>query len=381
MAEVPEILPENKQNISQSVRKWLIDHDKFSKSFLIFALLFTLLITISISLIDTAHLSLRSYASIDPSKKVVVYGGTPAGVLAAVTAARAGASVILLEPTQHVGGIVSNGLDATDYGNRNTIGGYTKEFFNRTQVASGTSDGRYHFEAHVAENVFNDMLKSTNVQVFLGQQLAEQGGVVKMGTTITSIKMASGLQIPGSIFIDASYEGDLMAQSGVKYSVGREAISEYNESLAGVQPGKGIISLPPIVPSFLTTPPGATGTADLGIQDSNYRICISSDSANIVPFPKPANYNPNNYSLVIPYLTAKSNSTRLPAQLSWVIYPFPLAHKEFDTNSSGPISTAPTGTNWAYPNGSYAQRKDIVDWHTNYDQGLLIMEIGHVNYI
>jgi len=139
------------------------------------------------------------------------------------------------------GGIISNGLNATDYGDRSTIGGYTKEFFDRTQKASGVPDGRYHSQAHITEAVFNDMLKSANVQVYLGQQLAEKNGVTKIGTNIISIKTTAGTVFTGSQFIDASYEGDLMAQAGVSYSVGREAISTYNESLAGVQPSKSVL--------------------------------------------------------------------------------------------------------------------------------------------
>ena len=193
-----------------------------------------------------------------PKLDVVVYGATPSGVLAAVTAARAGARVALVEPSGHVGGMLSNGLTFTDIGDATTLGGYTREFFDRVQQAEGSAYGRFHFQPKVAELVFGQMLSEAGVAVHLLLALAP-GGVTMSGKRIVSFATASGASFAASVFVDATYEGDLMAAAGVGWTIGREGKKEFNESFAGKQYPKGKMAisgvdasgrpLPPVQPS------------------------------------------------------------------------------------------------------------------------------------
>jgi flavin-dependent dehydrogenase len=173
---------------------------------------------------------------------VLVYGGTAGGVVTAVTAAREGLSVALLEPGNHLGGMVTGGLSATDHGEKQVVGGYSLEFYERL----GRHYGReieWYPEPHVAEKVYQEMLQEVpTVNVFYRHRLKEKEGVQKEGSGITEITMQNGNTFQAAIFVDASYEGDLMAQAGVSYTRGREGISQYGESLAGVRPKIPIIN-------------------------------------------------------------------------------------------------------------------------------------------
>jgi hypothetical protein len=336
---------------------------------------------VAVALLSAAAICAGSAASVAASRPlaalaapkvdVVVYAATPGGILAAVTAARAGARVALVEPSGHVGGMISNGLTFTDIGDQTTLGGYTKEFFDRVQQLEGTTWGRFHFEPHVAEQAFSQMLASARVSVFLNQPLAP-GGVAKTGTRITSISSTEGLTFTGSVFIDASYEGDLLAAAGVSYRVGREATAEYGESLAGVRPTRVIMSLPAgVSPGATTPPPGPLGSADARIQEANYRLCFSSSSANRVPFSPPAGYDADDYAVVASYLAQRQASTGQTAQLSWVLTVSNVANQKFDVNAGGPLSLAMPGTDWAWPEGDAATRAGIAAQHAAWSKGLL----------
>lgn len=188
---------------------------------------------------------------------VVVYGGTSGGAAAAVQAARMGKIAVLIEPGRHVGGMTSGGLGMTDSGNPAVIGGLSREFYQRVekhyaQPAAWTrqvrteyrpfrtpADARFRFEPHVAEKIFGDMLREAGVKVVTGERLDLRAGVKKTGTRITEIVMESGIAFRGRMFIDASYEGDLMAKAGVAYAVGRESNAQYGETLNGVQVRNG----------------------------------------------------------------------------------------------------------------------------------------------
>lgn len=307
-------------------------------------------------------------------RDIVVYGGTPAGVLAAVTAWRANPTlrVTLLEPTRHLGGMMSSGLGWTDIGNKSTLGGYTKEWFDRVQAAEGTVAGRYAFEPRVAEDAFRAMLHTTGVQTRYGERLRESTGVTKSGARITSITMTSGNVYQASTFIDATYEGDLMAQAKVSYVVGRESTAQYGESLAGVQTPVGVITLPSNI--YLPLPgtaPKSPGSADGRIQDSNYRICFSSNPANSVPFAKPLGYLAADYAMTLEWIKRRATSSGQAASIRWVLSMQPLANAKWDVNDSGSVSTAIPGLNYAYPEGSYATRALIDLKHVRYTQGLL----------
>src|SRR4051812_37595351 len=169
------------------------------------------------------------------SADVVVYGGTAAGVMASVAAAREGASVVLVTPGRHLGGMVSGGLGWTDYGRTETVGGYTREYYERVGKAYGKRGVEWHVEPHVAEAVFEAMAREAGVRIVRDARLKEQGGVRLVGTHAVAIVMENGEEFAGKVFIDAGYEGDLMAQAKVSWRAGREARSEYDEPGAGVR--------------------------------------------------------------------------------------------------------------------------------------------------
>ena len=302
---------------------------------------------------------------------IVVYGATPSGVIAAVSASRPGARIVVVEATEHVGGMMSNGLTATDYGHTALYGGRTKEFFDRMQAAEGSAYGRYRFQPSTAELVFEDMLADAGIQVVRGDPLAESGGVIKDGQRIQSIRLASGRSLSARVFIDASYEGDLMAQAGVSYRIGREPVGEHGESFAGVRPITGVFTVPPgIDPAVPLAVPGALGTGDNRIQNSNYRLCFSTSAANKVPFLAPAGYDPATYDLVAAYIASRVAQGHAPT-LTWFLWPVALPNNKFDVNNNGLVSIGVMGLNTAYPDGSYAERSDLAAWLRGYTAGFL----------
>jgi hypothetical protein len=302
---------------------------------------------------------------------VVVYGGTPSGVMAAISAARHRAKVALVEPTGHVGGMMSNGLNATDIGHTATIGGYAREFFDRMEQIEGSSVGRYRFQPSNAELVFEQLLAGAGVRLFLNERLAESGGVTKTGTQIVDLAMESGLHLSAAVFIDASYEGDLMAAAEVSYRVGREAGVEYGEALAGVRSPSTVFTPPPgIDPGFPLAGPGATGSADNRLQNSNYRLCFSTDPLNQVPFSAPSDYNPETYDIVAAYTSWRASLGQTP-DITWFLWPVSLTNNKFDVNDNGQVAIAVHGLNTGYPDGTYTERQEIMDWLRDYTQGFL----------
>ena len=173
---------------------------------------------------------------------VVVYGGTASGVIAAVSAARDGAKTARVNPKKHVGGMVSGGLSRTDVGRSEAIGGMAREFYRMAGNHYGTHPyghlESWYVEPHVAEEIFESMLKHAKVAVFQNRRLKEKGGVRKKGTVIEEIEMEDGTVFRGSVFIDATYEGDLMAFAGASYIVGREPQSQYHEYSAECAPDR-----------------------------------------------------------------------------------------------------------------------------------------------
>jgi FAD dependent oxidoreductase len=303
--------------------------------------------------------------------EVVVYGGTPGGILAAVTASRAGAGVILLEPSRHLGGLMSSGLGATDVGDKTTLRGYTGEFFDRTQAGEGTVAGRFRFQPHTAEQAFRGMLHSTDAVVRYGERILDASAVVRDGTHIRAIRTTSGTTYEAAVFIDASYTGDLMAQAGVKYRIGREGQSVYGESLAGVRPSQYLLTLDDTsARPFLTEAPGPVGSGDQRIQDSNYRVCFSSDPANQAPFARPDGYRSHDYDIYVTYLKNRAATSGVPAKLSWILSILILPNAKYDVNDVGPLSTAVPGLNWDYPKADHEQRLEIERKHREFTQGL-----------
>ena len=308
----------------------------------------------------------------DVDADIVVYGATPSGVMAAVSASRPGVRVVLVEPTGHVGGMMSNGLTATDYGHTAMIGGRTREFFDLMQAAEGSDYGRYRFQPSTAERVFEEMLADAGVDVFRDEQLAEGGASVTMdGNRIAEIQMVSGRRFSARIFVDSSYEGDLMARSGVSYRVGRESTAEYGESFAGVRPAGTLFTVPGGVdPQVPLAAPGARGAGDNRIQNSNYRLCFSSDPANQVPFVEPEGYRASTYDLPAAYIASRVAQGHAPT-MTWFLWPVALPNSKFDVNNNGHVSIGLMGLNTDYPDGTDATRSAIGTELRDYTAGFL----------
>jgi hypothetical protein len=311
---------------------------------------------------------------------LVVYGGTAGGVMTAVAAAREGLTVALLEPGRHLGGMVSGGLGWTDYGKKEVIGGYSLEFFQRVGAKYGR-EIEWHFEPHVAESVFNDLIKDAGVRVLLEYPLREKHGVVKTGTTVTQVVTENGTSFRARVFVDASYEGDLMAQTGVSYTWGREGISKYGESLAGVRDRTPLhqfrAAVSPVdssgkrLPEIMPRAKDPVGAADKRVQAYNFRLCMTRDPSNRVAWPKPAGYTAARYELLARYLPAFEKELKRPLAINDVMKADIVQNGKTDTNNNGAFSTDYIGGSYEYPEGSYATRARVRQAHIDYIQGFL----------
>ncbi|HEU0174744.1 MAG TPA: FAD-dependent oxidoreductase [Blastocatellia bacterium] len=360
--------------------------------FLVFLLLFT-----------TSSAGNQSASQYD----IVIYGGTAAAVTAAAQAKRMGKTVIIVSPDKHLGGLSSGGLGFTDTGNKAVIGGLAREFYHRVwkHYAEGAAwkwerpeeygnkgqgapaiDGELRtmwiFEPHVAEQIFEEMIKEHRIPVHRDEWLDRNNGVKKSGARIISITTLSGRRYAGKMFIDATYEGDLMAASGVDYHVGREAMSVYGEKWNGVQTGVlhhrhhfGVLErrISPyvipgdpksgVLPRVSAAPPGEYGQGDKRVQAYNFRLCLTDSPDNRVPFPKPAGYDPKQYELLARIFEAGWRETfdkfdRIP-------------NRKTDTNNHGPMSADNIGYNYDYPEASYERRREIIREHEDYQKGWL----------
>ena len=293
---------------------------------------------------------------------LVVYGATPAGLAAALQMRRLGGSVVLLEPGQHIGGMTTSGLGASDVGNDAAIGGIAAEFYRKV--------GGYRFEPHVASAVFAQLLHQAGVRVVRGARLHT---VSKRHDRITALVTRDGIAYAGRMFVDAGYEGDLMAAAGVSYTVGREGNGHYGETINGVQhrqghqfdrrvdpyvragsPASGL--LPGISKAVLAP----DGTADDSIQAYNFRICLTQ-APDRVRFSKPDEYDPVRYELLLRYLRAGDRGPFFTT--------VPMGHGKTDTNNKGAFSTDLVGGSNGYPTGSQAERDRIIADHRSYQQG------------
>ena len=301
---------------------------------------------------------------------VVVYGATPAGVMAAVAAGRQGLSVALLEPSAHLGGMATGGLSRTDVGRREVMGGLPLEFYWRAgqyyEMDRHGQEVSWQPEPHVALAIMKQMLETSHVTVLMRHPLLEKRGVAKSGTRITEISTENGACFKAKVFIDATYEGDLMAQAGVTYTWGREAISQYGEPLAGVRaetPGHQFkVKLSPydshgkLLPEIYSGPAGMPGSADKKVQAYNFRLCFSRDPANQAPFPRPEGYNPERFELLARLLKARTEQEGHAPALRSVFLIGPLPNNKADMNNMGAFSTDFMGGSWTYAEASYAER-------------------------
>lgn len=314
---------------------------------------------------------------------VVVYGGTAGGVIAAVAAAREGLSAAVLEPTSHVGGMVSSGLGYTDFGKKEAIGGYAYEFYYRVGRFYGmnrySADVSWYHEPHVAEQIFREMLAGAGVKVFERARLKEKGGVQKQGTRVVSIATEAGDTYNAKIFMDATYEGDLMAQAGVTWVYGRESSQEYGESLAGVRDRtpfhQFLVDIPAkapdgkLLPEISTNQPGAPGAADKAVQAYNYRMCFSEAADRVRFTTKPAGYDAARYELFAKLVAARTKAEGKVPALATVISIGRLPNQAADINNNGAFSTDYIGASWTYPNAGYAERDRIETEHKKYTLG------------
>lgn len=311
---------------------------------------------------------------------VLVYGGNAAGVVAAVSAAREGRSVILLEPGKHLGGLMSGGLGATDFGRKECIGGMSREFFVRAGKHY-SEEVSWYFEPHVAEQIFEEMLNETSVTVLRQNRLREKTGVEKEAGKILSITMENGNEFVAGVYIDCSYEGDLMAQAGVKYTWGREGTSEYGESLAGVRDKtpkhQFTVSVDArtsdgkLLPEISPEPKAPAGSADKKVQAYNFRLCMTQRPDIMTSFPKPKNYDPERYELLARMIATMDAKNTTPTSVHNLMHPLMLVKGKTDTNNNGAFSTDYIGANYDYPDGDYATRARIWQAHEDYVKGFL----------
>lgn len=358
------------------------------------------------ALLISITLSAATCSAVDESYDVVVYGGTSGGAAAAVQAKRMGKTAVIVCPDKHLGGLTSGGLGWTDSGNKDAIGGISREFYhrvwahyqqddawrwqrksefgNRNQSPPGKAgDGAtmWVFEPHVAEAIFEAMIAEHDIPVRRDQWLDRTpgAGVRLDGRRITSIRMISGDTFQGKMFVDATYEGDLLAAAGVDFHVGREANSVYDETWNGIQvgvlhhshwfakpvdpyvnpgdPSSGLL------PRISGDPPGTKGEGDHRVQAYCFRMCLTNVDENRIPFPKPPGYDASQYELLLRVFD--SGWRQMFKKFD------PMPNHKTDTNNHGPFSTDNIGMNYDYPEASYERRKEIVQEHEVYQKGLM----------
>jgi len=337
---------------------------------------------------------------------IIVYGGTSSGIAAAIQASRMGKSVIVLEPGTHVGGLTTGGLSWTDIGNKAVIGGIAREFYQRIKKKyedpkrwtsetrdqyferrrgpnAKDEDAMWTFEPRVASEVYREMMAEAGVKVITQARLdlAPGKGVVKQDGRIVAIVLEDGAKYEGRMFIDATYEGDLMAKAGVSYTVGRESNSKYGETWNGSQaahfhyhqfpkganvdpyivPGKPESGLLPIIDP---AGPGDEGAGDKRIQAYCFRMCLTNDPNNRIAIEKPEGYDEKDHELLLRF--AETGKYHNPASKY-----DPIPNLKTDTNNHGAVSTDYMGANWDYPEGDYATREKIVKRHEVYQKGYM----------
>ncbi len=350
---------------------------------------------------------------------IVIYGGTSAGVVAAVQASRMGKSVLLLSPDVRLGGLTTGGLGQTDIGNKQAIGGISREFYQRIkayyaneenwkwqerseyrdggQTRTGPNeDAMWTFEPSAAVNVYDEMLQKENVAIRFNQLLDRENGVEVLDGSIKQITMLNGESHTAAVFIDATYEGDLMAAAGLSYTVGREANSTYGENLNGVQDNVVSLTLsgdtsrngrhhnfvdgvdPYIVrgdassgllPYIDAEGPGVSGESDHRVQAYCFRMCLTDHPDNRIPFAQPDGYDELNYELLLRNYEAGFNA------FPWINSDMP--NRKTDTNNRTGFSTDFIGQNYDYPEASYEEREKIIERHRNYQQGLMWTLANH----
>ena len=368
----------------------------------------------TISLIIAALLLFSCTSLQQNNYDVVIYGATSSGIAASIQAKRMHKTVVLIEPGNRVGGLTTGGLGQTDIGNKAAIGGIAREFYrgirkyydnpqnwkwqNRSDYRSGGQtinekheDCMWTFEPSAALKVYQSMLEDNGINLIYNEHLNRKKGVAKKAKKIVSITMESGKVFRAKMFIDATYEGDLMAAAGISYTIGREANKQYGETFNGVQaagnngimlngdkvdsfayhqfqPGVDpyVIKGKPesgLLPFIDASGPGKEGAGDRRIQAYCFRMCLTDHPDNRIPFKKPADYNEADYELLFRNFEAGEK------EIPWINSAMP--NRKTDTNNKLAFSTDFIGQNYNYPEASYTEREKIIERHRHYQQGLM----------
>ncbi|NNJ26220.1 FAD-dependent oxidoreductase [Alienimonas chondri] len=350
-----------------------------------------------------------------PAADVVVYGGASGGIAAAVQVRRMGKTVTLIEPSSHLGGLTTGGLGATDIGNKAAIGGISREFYTAVgehyahpenwiyqkpeQYDSRRDAGDldpdhpepfWTFEPHVAMTIYKEMLAEADVEPLMNAPLDRgEGGVTLTNGRITKIRLKDGRTVRGNVFIDATYEGDLMAAAGVSYHVGREAASVYGENYNGVRPempdaerARSHYFIKPVDPYVVPGDPSSgvlpqvrseplppVGSGDLGVQAYCFRLCATDVPENRIPWPKPEGYDESLYELL--FRNFEAGDLRVP----WLHKMMP--NRKSDSNNKYAVSTDWIGQNHAYPEATDEERAAIIAAHERYQKGLMWSLANH----
>ncbi|TDB63611.1 FAD-dependent oxidoreductase [Arundinibacter roseus] len=320
---------------------------------------------------------------------ICIYGGTSAGVIAAYTAKMNGKSVLLIEPSRRLGGLSSGGLGQTDIGNKYAVTGLARDFYRRIGQHYGKFE-QWTFEPHVALNLFQQYISRAKVEVWYDYRLfsvKKQKGVIEEIVVENAIypESKTNRTIRAKVFIDCTYEGDLMAKAGVSYTVGREANSLYGETWNGVQmldkhqfpkgispyriPGDSTsgllwgISEAPLLPN---------GSGDKSVQAYNFRICLTNNPENRIAITRPPRYDSTKYELLLRQVAIEK-----PAHINWgVLHIADMPNQKTDINNKGGLSTDMIGMNFAYPEADYETRQQIIQEHLDYTKGFLYF-VGH----
>lgn len=320
---------------------------------------------------------------------ICIYGGTSAGVIAAYTAQQAGKTVVMIAPYGHIGGLSSGGLGQTDIGNKQAIGGLSRDFYKRLGKIYGEEE-TWKFEPSAASKVFADYLTEANIPIIYNKRIND---LVKEGTRIKSVNLVNSYgrkgkvqAITADVFLDCTYEGDLLAMAGVSYTVGREDNSLYNENYSGFQlpayhKRSGYHQFPDGVSPYKVpgdpssgllwgisdNPPSPTGQGDKGVQAYNFRICLTDSAENMIPIKRPKGYDPDKYELLVRLFEAQPTMRTINKYFIWSLMP----NRKTDVNNRGGFSTDMIGENYNWPEADFEERRKIFEKHLSYTKGLL----------
>lgn len=308
---------------------------------------------------------------------VAVYSAVPGGIAAAVAARRQGASVVLIEPTRHVGGLSTSGINTAESEHmlRWTIGGFALEFYERLGRHYGTGQPEFYFESGVAEAVYLDLIREAGVEVKFG---AAVDAVDRDGPHIQRITLTDGTTVRADVFVDASYEGDLMARAGVSYAVGRESRDEFGEDLAGIRfdrtprQARTVDDKGNLLPGISAWAHELEeGAAHRGVMNYNFRLIVTRDPAKRVPIPEPQRYDRRRYALLADWMgrAAANGGAKLTDVLDF--YRRRNGKLEMNNKQAAVISLGHFGGQFDWPDASYAERARIYEDHLDYTLGLL----------